>query len=162
MSVSKKSTIPLPTTCTKWSPFHHFIPTKSQQKQGNDDMWSPPQTKKRANNKNTEFPGHLPHNGNDSCIDPWERNFPAPWWMWSQWLIQTHRNNDVPANPWAWRGFFRKGDHGNLNKWNLSKPKHMGATPKMVGFPNKPMGFPTKNDHFGVWNGVPLFSETSI
>ena len=32
----------------------------------------------------------------------------------------------------------------------------------MVGCPHNPMGFPTKNDHFGVFFGVPPFQETPI
>ena len=33
---------------------------------------------------------------------------------------------------------------------------------KWWDFPNKPMGFPSKNDHFGVFLGVPPFKETPI
>ena len=44
----------------------------------------------------------------------------------------------------------------------ILREERIWGFPKMNGFPQQPWENPTKNDHFGVFRGVPAFKEIPI
>ena len=89
---------------------------------------------------------------------------------WGFLLLPLWRSETCPLKMFSWVSpIFTNSKCGKKNHREMgkrqreenSRPKRIWMFPKMVGFPTT-IGFPTKNDHFGVFWGVPLFLETPI